>query len=140
MIIPANTIPCITVRQPWAWAMFALGDESKDIENRSRAIKYRGPMAIHVAQFKNWRAIEADLVAMSVLLGIADEVSPRKLATQMGCIIGIVDVVDCVRDSASRWAMPDHWHWVLANNRRVRPVPIKGQQGRFTCPVELEVL
>lgn len=56
-VIPANTIPCITVRQPWA--MFALGDESKDIENRSTC---------------------------------------------------------------------------------VHPVPIKGQQGRFTCPVELEVL
>ena len=39
---------CLTVRQPWAYAIMHLG---KDVENRARNIvgKYRGPLLIHVS-------------------------------------------------------------------------------------------
>ena len=35
---------CLTVRQPWAWAIVA---GLKSIENRSRRTTHRGPLLIH---------------------------------------------------------------------------------------------
>lgn len=34
----------LTVQQPWAWAIVHGG---KDVENRTQAWSYRGPLAIH---------------------------------------------------------------------------------------------
>ena len=43
-----------------------------------------------------------------------------------GAIIGAVDVIGCVRDSSSPWAVPGQWHWILANPRACEPVPATG--------------
>jgi len=40
---------CLTVRQPWAWAI-ASGE--KDIENRSCKTDYRGPIIIQASAMK----------------------------------------------------------------------------------------
>lgn len=37
-------IKALTIRQPWAHAIFHLG---KDVENRSWRTRYRGPLLIH---------------------------------------------------------------------------------------------
>lgn len=36
-------------------------------------------------------------------------------ATQKPAIIGHVDIIDCVENHSSVWALPNHYHWVLAN-------------------------
>lgn len=128
----------LTVRQPWAWAIFGAG---KDIENRSRQTKHRGPLAIHVSAFHNWREISVNVGRVASVS--QDEPSRYDLQQQLGCVIGIVDVVDCLggcAESGSKWAMPGHYHWLLANPRRVRPVPIAGQLGIFERDIELEEL
>ncbi len=132
---------CITVRYPWPWAMFELPEElAKDVENRSRNSSYRGPLAIHVSLFHKWHDIETDLTIVALRApGIAMP-TRKRLECSLGCIVGMVDVVDCVQDSPSRWANPGMWHRVLRNRRKVRPVPIIGRLGLFDCQVELEVV
>lgn len=39
----------LSIRQPWAWCIIYAG---KDIENRTWATQYRGPVLIHAA--KTW--------------------------------------------------------------------------------------
>jgi len=34
-------------------------------------------------------------------------------------IVGVADVVDCVRTHASKWKFPDQWGCVLENPRRL---------------------
>ena len=50
---------------------------------------------------------------------------------EIGGVAGIVELVNCVSDHPSRWAMPDCWHWVLQNPREVEFVPMKGKLGLF---------
>ncbi len=47
-----------------------------------------------------------------------------------GCIVGIVDVVDCVEWHDSDW-FNGPFGWVLANPRVLKPCPCKGKLGLF---------
>lgn len=108
----------LTVRQPWAWAILHAG---KDIENRVWATQHRGLLAIHAAA-RHARGADHELAR---ILGV--ERLPVELP--YGAIVGVVDVVACRRDSASPWAAPGVWHWVLANPRPLpQPVPCRGRQ------------
>lgn len=123
----------LTVRQPWAWAMFSV--RPKDVENRSWTTDYRGPIAIHAATADAKREANA-WPAMQQLLthyGIAPEDSTLHLVR--GAVIGVVDLVDIRDDSSSPWAMPGFHHWVLENPRRLpEPSYIRGQQGLRALP------
>jgi hypothetical protein len=127
-------VKILTVRQPWAWAFFSAG---KDVENRSRRTNYRGPLAIHVSRFSDWHEIAEDACSMYGLLR-STVLTRAELEQSIGLIIGVVDVIDCVRDSPSRWAIPEQWHWVVANPRSVHPVQIIGQLGIFERELDLE--
>ncbi len=126
-------MPVITVRQPWPWAMF---DLAKDVENRTWPTKHRGPILIHASQWSRRGQIEKDLFhalsvaslaaikALKVRAGFwVDDLKP-----QSGGIVGIVTIEDCVQNYPSPWAMPDHWHWVLAD---ARPLPFFACKGRL---------
>lgn len=108
----------LTVRQPWA-ALIAAG--VKDVENRTWQSNYRGPLAIHAGHgrdfdIEGWAAVGEH--------GLQEEVLVR------GAIVAVVDLTDIVTDSESPWALPDCFHWVLANPRPVDPpVQIGGQLG-----------
>jgi hypothetical protein len=100
----------VSVKNPWAyWIIYGsplLG--LKDIENRKYRINYRGRLLIHSSK------------TIDVGMPNRDE---RKInggkeidwARFNGRILGSVEVVDCVRDSKSRWAEKDMWHWVFAD-------------------------
>jgi len=112
----------LTVRQPWAWAIIHAG---KDVENRSWPTEHRGPLAIH-AGMTVWRG-GGD--AIRPLAGI---VLPPDDELVRGAVIGIVDVVDCVRNHESPWADDGQYHWVLHNPRALpEPIPYRGMQGLF---------
>lgn len=107
----------LTVRQPWA--SLIIGGH-KDIENRSWTTHYRGPLAIHAGQATD----QGGLRACRELL---PEVLPH------GSVLGIVDLVDVVTDSRSRWAEPGLYHWVLKNPRTLgKPIPVAGKLGLWT--------
>jgi hypothetical protein len=43
-----------------------------------------------------------------------------------GAIIGTVELVACITDSPSAWAMEGNYHWVLENPRPCTPVQLAG--------------
>lgn len=87
--------PVLTVRQPWASAIFRAG---KDVENRPRQTHYGGRLWIHAGLFRWARRND---------LWIPEEPLLR------GVILGSVELVDCVADSDSPWALRGNYHWVL---------------------------
>jgi ASCH domain len=102
-----------------AEAIFRAG---KDVENRKQRTSYRGRLWIHAGLFKRREA--PDLWAAEVGLWMPPEPLPR------GVILGSVELVDCVDDSDSPWALPGHYHWVFRSPRRlVRPVAAAGSLG-----------
>jgi hypothetical protein len=119
-------VKALTVKQPWASLILA---GYKDVENRTRPTKHRGPLAIHVSKRPARNAFELlpspHLFPWSVaLLAMSPKVG------QFGNVFGTVDVVDCIQDSDSRWALDGHWHWILENPQVLdEPVPATGRLG-----------
>ena len=99
----------LLVRQPWA-GLIVLGH--KTVENRSWKTMYRGP--VRICASKRPDDVSADDIKRR--FDIALDYNELLL----GGIIGITEIVDCVRDSNSQWAQPVHWHFLLANSR---PLP-----------------
>jgi hypothetical protein len=115
----------LTVKQPWAWLIMG---GYKDVENRARPTNHRGPLAIHVSKRIAKDAFDLMPVPEIAPWGSALLALSPKLG-EFGNVIGTVDLVDCVRDSPSPWALDDHWHWLLAQPRLLTPVPAKGRLG-----------
>ncbi|GAA0976017.1 ASCH domain-containing protein [Nocardiopsis tropica] len=119
------TLRALSVRHPWAWAILHAG---KDIENRTWRTDHRGPLVIHAGSATAPGARQR-LAAMGITV-------PGNLVP--GAIVGVVDVVDCVRDHSSTWAVPDHWHWVLTNPRPLaEPIVCKGALSLWRVPEEI---
>jgi hypothetical protein len=112
----------LSLRQPWAWLVV---NGHKDIENRSWRTNHRGPLLIHASRnrslttSKNLSAIEKKY---RVRL-------PRDF--DLGGIVGIVDVVDCLKRHPSKWKFRGSWGWVLENPRRLPFRQCKGTVGFF---------
>jgi ASCH domain-containing protein len=118
----------ITIRQPWASLIVA---GLKDVENRTWPTNYRGPVLIQAA--KRTDAISAAEVERRFDIRL-DDIGPR------GGVVGIVDIVDCVRPHPSKWYAPDHYAFVLANARALTFVPWKGALSLRNAPPELLTL
>jgi hypothetical protein len=93
-------VPALTVRQPWAWLIIHGG---KDIENRRWKTNVRGRVLIHAAKgmtrneyYDAWDY--ADDIGVEV-----PDIDVINL--QRGCIIGSVEIVDCVSQCPSPWFM-----------------------------------
>ena len=130
----------ITILQPWA-SLIACG--AKQIETRSWATKYRGPIAIHAGKAlpSNDRQIIADTLY-----------EKQQFHLPLGAVIAIADLVDCVKvigfdkfanspildrkewllQDAKEFAFGDYtigrYAWILDNVRTIEPVPAKGMQ------------
>lgn len=139
----------ITILEPWA-SLIAGG--AKQIETRSWSTKYRGPIAIHAGQ-ETKRAFYS--LPIITALGVSC-VSDHWLHIRLGSVIAIANLVDClqVRGTASlkigteqrvaailennmrvtgnELELGNYTHgryaWILANVRRIEPVPARGRQ------------
>lgn len=109
----------LSVRQPWAWALVA---GWKDVENRTWRTSHRGLLLIHAG--KRWDPEGKRLIER--LLGVP---APHDLP--LGAIVGVVEIVGCVTDADSPWAIDDHWHFQVANARQIAPTPSVGRLGLF---------
>lgn len=144
----------LTVQQPWAWAIIHGG---KDIENRTQAWRYRGPLAIHAGARLSERGLQSELLqdAWRAAGG------PPIWRSESSAIIGVVDLVGVHRCSAlnvtrevlccdSAWAEQPYderhggirrrnlVHLVLENPRPLAvPIPCRGALGLWTPPAEV---
>jgi hypothetical protein len=112
----------LSVRQPWAWLIV---NGYKNVENRSRATRHRGPLLIQ-AGLSRANLEEAVLSRIERKYGVK---LPREF--ELGGVIGIVDVVDCVRRSSSPWHERGSMGWRLRNPRRLPFRRCKGALGFF---------
>lgn len=116
----------LTYKQPWA-TLIAAG--IKDIENRTWKTNFRGRTLIHASATKydernnNIIFTEAQKHKLSdpvITINNSSNrlglyyIAPLDLSIT-SAIIGEVDIIDCVQNHSSIWALPNHYHWVLAN-------------------------
>lgn len=112
----ADQIKALTIRQPFASLVMAA---VKTTENRTWRTNYRGRLLIHAGA-------RDDREAMARHGDLLDEY-PR------GAILGTVELLDCVRDSESEWAVDGLWHWQLADPQPFEsPIPATGKLGLWT--------
>lgn len=120
-----QSVKVIVVRQPWAWLIV---NGFKDIENRSWATRYRGPLLIQASanlpsksDFEEiWHFVRRRRVQL-----------PNQFAT--GGIVGMVQLDDCVTRSRSKW-FEGPIGWVLSKPKRLPFTPMKGRLGLFDAP------
>jgi ASCH domain len=106
-------VKCLSIRAPFSH-LIIIG--AKTAEYRSWATSHRGPLAIHAAAR---RPSPAELLAEGL---------PADLPMALGCVLGVVEVVDCVDDG-------DGFAWLLRNPRALtRPLPWRGSLGLWCLP------
>lgn len=114
----------ITIKQPWASLIVA---GLKDIENRSWKTNFRGRVLIHAGKAREKQfGIPKKLFADDAVYSVIDS---KELP--QGAIIGSVEIVDCVKNHPSLWAIEGDWNWVLANPVMF-PQPITGVKGKLS--------
>ena len=118
--------PAFSSRQPWV-DLVLMG--IKDVENKSSRTHFRGTILIHASATLAAREIVDKFVDQArklKILGKKEQYNP-----DVGAILGMVDVVDCVETSESPF-FEGPYGWVLANPRRFKkPIPYKGAVGIF---------
>ena len=128
-------IKCLTINQPWAWAILAAG---KRVENRSWTAGYRGPLAIHAGKSRDW--MTSGLQALD-RMGIH---YPPPTRMDFGVVVGVCDLVDIVDKRGvamdqARWA-DGPFCWVLSNVRALKsPIAMSGQQGLFEIDLDTKL-
>jgi len=116
-------VKILTIRQPWASLIIHGG---KDIENRTWATRYRGPLLIQASAARDVREFtEARWRGITI---------PDELL--YGGVIGIVDLLDCVPSHASPW-FTGPFGFVLAHPRALPFIPLRGRLGLFDAPKDL---
>lgn len=111
------SLPALSVRQPYAWLIV---NGIKDVENRSWQTHKRGLVLIHASmshEFLNSEVAEK-----------CEALAGRRIPTgyDIGGIVGVAEIVDCVRKHPSKWKERGSWGWVLAN---ARPLPFRECKG-----------
>lgn len=148
---------CLSIQQPWAWAIAHGG---KNVENRTWATGYRGPLAIHAGV--RWDEDGAwDKRVLRALHAFGDRFDPplrverlgpktvrliRDRQLTPGAVVAVVDLVGiCTARSNSEqcgcgvWAAEGQYHWRLANPRPLaEPVHCKGRLGLWDLPADVE--
>lgn len=109
-------LPALSIMQPWPHLIFHAG---KDIENRDWRTNFRGPFLIHAG--KKYDGERGEQRSMGVDL-------PDHL--DMGGIVGMAEIVDCVDASESQWFFGTYG-FVLQNSRPLPFRPCRGQLGFF---------
>lgn len=116
----------ISIKQPWAWAILHAG---KNVENRTWATKYRGPLAIHAgkAYDHEGEAFLRNVMGLDV---------PADLPK--GGIVGVVEVMDCVTSPDQVWGSPEWFSgpygWVLGSAIPLTFALYKGKLGFMEVP------
>lgn len=118
----------LTVRQPWAW-LIAAGH--KDIENRTWATSYRGPLLIQASAKRPNPAEWDEAIRFAHARGSK---LPHDYA--FGGVVAHVVLVDCVRHHSSPW-FTGPVGWVLRGQRRTPFVKLSGRLYLFDAAPEI---
>jgi hypothetical protein len=129
----------ISVRSPWWWFILQSG---KDIENRNWSTKFRGTVLLHASKFWRRDDVLGDFQQGCDIQGLTGFVPgwPDIFAfieRNCGCIVGKVEIVDCISKSSSPWFFGDYG-FVLRNPIAFPvSIPFTGKLGFFEVPDQL---
>jgi len=117
----------LSVKQPWAYLICA---GIKDIENRPRRTHFRGRILIHASAKAYTYDYPEKFFTPEQYKEIIDKTKDCVVHCETSAIIGSVEIIDCVENHPSIWAVVGQFHYVLAN-----PVlfdkPILGVKGQL---------
>lgn len=128
----------LSIRQPWAWAIL---HAAKNIENRDWPTSFRGTFAIHAAKGMT-KGEYLDFLGNYGDIRFSRPSLPRPPLNEnavlpRGAIVGVADIIGCVRKSESPWFVGDYG-FVLANVRAIEPIECRGALGFWPVPSEIE--
>jgi hypothetical protein len=120
----------------------------KDIENRTWKTDYCGEVLIHAGKLwddlirSGTKKIDPEMfelvlnrydLSLEVVKSWARNHNKKTWIDvfPLGGIVGKIEIVDCVQNSQSKWAVPGQWQWVLKNPEPLPFHPCKGQLGFF---------
>ena len=109
----------LSIQQPWAWLIV---NGHKDIENRTWPTKGRGRVLIHAGKkidAEGYNFVRANFPHITL-----------PTSFDVGGIVGEARIVNCVRQSNSRWFVGEYG-FVLADAKPLPFVPYRGQLGFF---------
>lgn len=113
----------ITIRQPWAWLIV---NGFKDIENRDWFTRFRGNLLIHAGASLTRREYDEACAFVFERVGWSLEAMiPSFESIERGGIVGIVELVNCVKESKSPWFV-GKFGFVL---RKPYPYPFRPMRG-----------
>lgn len=125
-----KTLPCLSVRQPWAWLIV---NGHKPVENRSWSTGFRGRLLIHAGKTLDESYLEEVRASLALEFGDAAPALPRIDQLERGGVVGEVVMTGCVREHPSRY-FTGPFGFVLAEARPLPFVPVRGMQGFFNVP------
>lgn len=124
----------LSVRAPWWWAILKL---EKDIENRDWRTNFRGRVLIHASKWYKDDEVMDDLHTIKHIMKFDSDPGDAHrsfLKPFGGCIVGSVEIVDCVTESHSPWFF-GKYGFVLRNPITFTTKPsFKGALGFFEVP------
>lgn len=130
----------LSIRAPWWWAILYAG---KDIENRDWPTKFRGRVLIHASSWWSLNGVTDDGDMVSLIYRQAGGQprdhgwTYRMMRDVGGCIVGSVEIVDCVDKSDSPWFFGRHGFVLRDPVAFAMPVKCKGALGFFDPGLEI---
>ncbi|MCG5240074.1 ASCH domain-containing protein [Azospirillum doebereinerae] len=133
MEIPAKAL---SIRAPWWWFILHGG---KDYENRDWWTSYAGPVLIHASKW--WGTADA-LCDMHDFSPLAERYGAPRVKMEMvrphgGCIVGMVEITDCVTSADSPWFFGNYGFKLANSVAFAEPIPCKGMLGFFKVPPDV---
>ncbi|MBP0001121.1 MAG: ParB N-terminal domain-containing protein [Cyanobacteria bacterium SID2] len=130
-----NEVTCLTLKQPWAWAIFNAG---KDVENRTWQVPgiVGEEIYIHAASSYDWEGHKWIEETFGIEIPHSSKATRRAsvLCRELdivdlptSSIVGKVKVADITRNHGSEWAFEEHFHWILEEAEEVPFVPCLGK-------------
>lgn len=96
-----------------AWALLFAG---KDVENRTFETNQRGRVLIHASnESVSLRESQMRRAELSFLSGLPLSALPTIFARCT--ILGSLELIDCVSDARSKWAVSGRYHWIVRDPR-----------------------
>ena len=132
----------LSVRPPWWWAIL----HGKPVENRDWYTNLRGRIYIHASKWwkpddisDDWDDIKDMGVQDNIRLPLpVGNEAARDLYLAMrsagGCIVGTVDIVDCVTVHPSAFFVGKYGFVLRDPIAFEKPIPFKGALGFFDVP------
>jgi len=132
----ANTLKCLSIRQPWAWLIV---NRHKDLENRDWTTRYRGPVLIHAGACldDDWFTTTGQ-VDEHPMRDYAPLSMPARHDYPIKSILGIATLIDVVEQYPSPWFVGRYGLVFMDAKPFKKPIPYSGSLKLFE--VEREVI